>query len=443
MSRLHHITRREFLRRHAIASSALTLSPFFLERFAGVCQAGSGLTRVYKVQNGTYSQNISMLLSMMGGIGQFISPTDVVVIKGNAQWPNQGYTHTGCIKAVIDSILAIRGFSGEILICDNVQTYGISGQVGFDATVGNRARNWPDQNWNSLAAQYRANGKPVATKRWINDPNWRNPPAGLPCLSAWNPANGEGWGRYFLSYNGKPTYLSYAVFSSPLTAGRMIDIKQGVWENGSYTDRQVKTICMPTLNNHGAGAADNDCGITSAIKSFFGATEIHGGVNGTMASGTYYNIHSSGGLSNGWVIPQAVGELVATYLKTMFAPALYITSAIWSGSYDRTTQGVQTNTVLACDNPVTLDYVSCRDVISPYASWLNPDQNNQTRQQILGCMNQGIGTIDPTQFEVITYDFNNPTTTRLDIERKVREAKAGNATEQDVKGAIFQYMDGD
>jgi hypothetical protein len=132
-----------------------------------------------------------------------------------------------------------------------------------------------------------------------------------------------------------------------------------------------------------------------------------------MADGTYYNIHSSGGLSVGSVIPQAVGELVATYLKTMFALALYITSAIWSGRYDRTTTAAQTNTVLACANPVTLDYVSCRDIISPYASWLKPDQDNQTRQQILGCMNQGIGTVDPAHFEVITYDFNHPTTTRL------------------------------
>jgi hypothetical protein len=418
------------------------LSPFFLERMTAVCQAAGSLTRVYKVMNGADCfQNIAKLWELLGGPAAYINPTDVVVIKANGQWPNQGYTHTGCIKGVIDSILAIPGFSGEILICDNIQIYGISGQVGFDATVANRARNWPDQNWNSLAALYQASGKPVATKQWVNDPNWRNPPGALPCLSAWNPANGEGWSRYFLSYNGTPTYLSYPVFSSPVTAGRMIDLKNGVWENGSYTGRQVKTICMPTLNNHGQGAAE-DCGTSSAIKCFYGASEIHGGTNGTMAGGTYYNIHSSGGLANGYVIPQAVGELVATYLKTMFAPALYITSAMWSGWYDRTTTAAQTNTVLACLNPVTLDYVSSRDLMSPYASWCNPDQNTHTRTQILGCLNQGIGTIDPTQFEVITYDFNHPTITRLDVERKIQAFKAGQAADQDVKDVIKGYMDG-
>jgi HJR/Mrr/RecB family endonuclease len=115
---------------------------------------------------------------------------------------------------------------------------------------------------------------------------------------------------------------------------------------------------------------------------------------------------------------------------------------MWSGSYSRTGNATKTNTVLACTNPVTLDYVSCRDVISPYASWLNPDQNNNTRKQIMGCNSQGIGTIDPSMFEIVTFDFNHPTTTRLDINQKVRDFKAGTATQQDVKDVVSQYMQG-
>lgn len=100
----------------------------FLERMTAVCEAAGSLTRVYKVMNGADCfQNITKLWQLLDGPAKFIGPTDVVVMKGNAQWPNQGYTHTGCIKGVIDSILAIPGFSGEILICDNVQIYGMSG----------------------------------------------------------------------------------------------------------------------------------------------------------------------------------------------------------------------------------------------------------------------------------------------------------------------------
>ena len=51
---------------------------------------------------------------------------------------------------------------------------------------------------------------------------------------------------------------------------------------------------------------------------------------------------------------------------------------------------------------MTLDYVACRDVISPYAAWLNPDLNNNTRKQIVGCNSQGIGTIDPSMFQIVT-----------------------------------------
>jgi hypothetical protein len=107
---------------------------------------------------------------------------------------------------------------------------------------------------------------------------------------------------------------------------------------------------------------------------------------------------------------------------------------------------VATNTVLACTNPVTLDYISCRDVISSpvyapnYAPWLNPDQDNNTRKQILGCNSFGVGTIDPQKFEVISYDVNNPTFTRLDVERKIRDFKSGKATQQDAKDMVRAYL---
>ena len=250
------MSRRRFLRYNGIATSALTLSPFFLERLTAVCEAAASLTRVYKVMNGADCfQNMAKLWEMLGGPAAYIDPTDVVVIKGNAQWPNQGYTHTGCIKAVIDAILAIPGFSGEILLCDNIQGGGGGGGTyGFDVPASSRINNWPTMNWSELGNSYASQGKPVATVRWQNDSNWRSPQT-VPSFSAWNPANGNGWTRYFLKYNGRNTYLSAPVFQSPITPGRMIDVKKGVWENGSYTGRKVKAIFMPTLNNHGSAAA--------------------------------------------------------------------------------------------------------------------------------------------------------------------------------------------
>lgn len=427
-----NMTRREFFRRYGIASSAITLSPFFLERFANLGAALANRTRVYKVRNGDCFQNTAKLWELLGGPEKYIGTNDVVVIKGNAQWPNQGYTHTGCIKGIIDKILQIPGFSGEIYLCDNTTTGGKQGEWGFDATQGSRNHNWPNHNWNSLAVEYQANGKRVAAKKWMQGP-WRD--VTFPSFSGWNPADGEGWARSFFLYAGRPTYVSYPVFASSWVSGRMIDMKNGVWQGGSYTGQRVKTIFMPTLNNHGWGSEDY-AGVTSAIKSFFGATEVNVLENETWHG--YYHIHSSS-YSQGSA--QSAGELVGRYINTMYAPSLYVTAAMWCGHDSRTGDATETKTVLACENPVTLDYISCRDVISPYAPWLNPDQNNNTRRQILGCLGQGIGTIDPQMIEVIAYDFNNPTATRLDVDRKIRDHKAGRATLQEVKDVIRLYME--
>jgi len=440
------MSRRSFLRYFGVASSALTLSPFFLERMASVCQAAASLTRVYQVKNGDPFQNTAKLWEMLDGPAKYISPTDVVIIKGNAQWPNQGYTHTGCIKGVIDKILQIPNFSGEILICDNIQEGGRAGAYGFDATPNNRLNNWPEKNWSELAADYQAEGKPVATVQWQTDIAWRTPQEALPSYSVWDPTKGPGWTRYFLNANDLPTYLSYPVFESPLNPGRIIDIKKGVWEDGSYTGRKVKAIFMPTLNNHGIGSEDY-AGITSAIKSFFGATEIFHG-SPTYVSDDYVwngfnSIHScSFSQRQNPAAAEVAGQLVGAFIKQLYAPALYVTAAMYSGWYSRTDSSrvSATNTVLACENPVSLDYIACRDVISPYASWLNPDAANHTRQQLVGCASQGIGTLNPQQIDLFTFDFEHPTATRLDIERKIRDFKAGNATEQEVKDVIKLYM---
>src|SRR4030042_1129462 len=105
---------------------------------------------------------------------------------------------------------------------------------------------------------------------------------------------GEGWVRHFFDFEGRPTYISYPVFESQITPGRMIDMKNGVWESGNYTGRKVKAIFMPTLNNHGYGNSDY-AGITGAIKSFLGTTEIIGGGNDTVNYNGrgFYNYHGA------------------------------------------------------------------------------------------------------------------------------------------------------
>jgi len=420
------MTRRQFLRAFGIASGALTLAPRWWEGFARASVLASR-ERVYVVKNGDCFQNVSRLWELLDGVERWIAPTDVVVIKGNAQWSRQGYTHTGCIKGVVDEVLAMPGYDGEIHICDNVQ---VGSPYGFTATPGyQREHNWPDHNWNSLAAAYQSAGEPVAATQWLNSEG-----------DITGPADGPGWIRSYFPFYGRDSYFSYPVFASSLTPGRLIDMRYGVWEDDGYTGRDVKAIVMATLNNHGSGGEDY-AGVTSAIKSFLGATEMHNSWYSSTWNHNgqnHYHVHSTS-YSRGRA--DYAGELTAQYIRTMYAPVLYITAAIWSGHVSRTGDAVETKTVLAGTNPATLDYVACRDVISPHASWLDPDADNNTRRQITGCIAGGVGTIDPDLFEVVTYDFDNPTVTRLEIDRKIRDFRAGLASEAEVKALIQHYME--
>ena len=67
--------------------------------------------------------NVQAAFNLAGGIQRFIDQDDVVILKPNGQWPNQGYTLTQSMKALIDVIL-IRpgGFNGEIIIAEHVHS---------------------------------------------------------------------------------------------------------------------------------------------------------------------------------------------------------------------------------------------------------------------------------------------------------------------------------
>lgn len=383
------LNRRQFIKSAAAMLGATALpEPSFAS--AGINQGRALPNRVYVAKNGGYQQNTDKIWDMLGGPESYFGANDVIVIKGNGQWPNQGYTHTGCIKVVIDRILAMPGFSGEVLICDNVQEYGYPENTGFDVPVERRVHNWPDHNWDTLAAEYQTNGHPVAAVRWQTSPD-----------TITGPQDGEGWMRTFWSFHGEDTYYSYPVFQSPIS-GNLIDMKFGVWSGSGYTGQQVRTIVMPTLNNHGYMSSDY-AGVTSAIKSFIGATEIHDGQGATFQG--HSNWHRT---SFGRRRADYCGELTAMYTQQCYAPVLYITPAIWSGHESRTGGAIETDTVLACTNPATLDFVACRDVISPYAPYLDPTQSNNTQLQIQGCINAGLGSIDPGEMSIELFDFSVP-----------------------------------
>jgi uncharacterized protein (DUF362 family) len=75
---------------------------------------------LYRSINGTPAKNLIKLIEMMGGIEEIIGPDDVVVIKPNVQWWNQGVPNLLAITAFVDIVMnRSGGFRGEVIMAEN------------------------------------------------------------------------------------------------------------------------------------------------------------------------------------------------------------------------------------------------------------------------------------------------------------------------------------
>jgi hypothetical protein len=346
------------------------------------------------------------VIDMAGGITSFIDVDDVVVIKPNLQWKNQGYTHTEAAKALIEIVLnRPGGFSGEIIVAENIFGNEDSTHKGWAASPQNRVNNWPDMNYNELIAWFNSNGAPNVTAVKLISSNF-------PVVS--DPSQGHGFVAtdYTISNsggaNGRICRLYYPIIESSYS-GNLIDTKQGVWSGGAYTGQSVKLIFLPTLNNHGSAGQEDYAGATSAVKCHLGFVrdlwDTGGGTQGLHAIGYV-----------GWPLyPEAVGEAVGELITNVVQPTLYITVAEWSGWGGRTvTSGAEhTKTIGLCSDPVALDYWMGKNVLGPCnnsseASYLDPSNASNFRKTLEGCNSKGAGTINEAEMLVQIYDHDAP-----------------------------------
>lgn len=355
------------------------------------------ISNLYISKNGTPVTNMQKVIDMAGGIAKFIDQNDVVVLKPNLQWPCQGYTHTEATKALIDIILnRPGGFTGEVIIAENVQFQNVDDQTncGWAITGTARDRNWPDMNYNELVSGYTN-----ATAAKMINSTWPN---------ITGPFGGQGYvpHDYTISdspgANGRVCRLSYPVIQSTYS-GNLIDTKYGVWSGGSYTGQQVKLIFLPTLNNHGSGGWEDYSGATSAVKCHLGFVKLNADLGGNE------DLHTVGYNFN---VPRAVGEAVGELITNVIHPTLYITVAEWAGWGGRTDIWAdQTKTIGLCIDPVALDYWMGKNVLGPLAggqSFLDPSNDCNWRKTLEGCYAKGVGTLDESEMHVDVYDFDNP-----------------------------------
>jgi hypothetical protein len=264
---------------------------------------------------------------------------------------------------------------------------------------GNRVNNWPDMNYLELIADYQNHGFPNVTADPLYESGQGN----------WEKITGpemvgpgkQGWvhSSYTTVANGRTVELSYPIMRSSYS-DKLIDLKNGVWESGSYTGQNVKLIFLPNLNNHGSFNYEDYAGPTSALKTHIGVVDFENLSN--------YNLHNVG-YSNP-ISPQAMGESVGYLITQLLNPAFYMTCAEFTGYRSRTDPvAAQTRTVGLCTDPVTLDYWMCKYVMYPCASsqaFMNPDNNNNLRKALVGCNSKGVGTIVEAEMNVHLSDLS-------------------------------------
>lgn len=382
-------------------------------------------SQVFIARNGTPQENVARVIARMGGIERFIGPQDLVVLKPNAQWWNQGRTNLAAMKGFIDLVLGSPGFAGEVLICENHHFMDESlPEDGRDDIRGwthvseiNGDIDGVNHTLDSLVTLYRDAGRSNVSKRHWRDggpkPNvtWGNGRDGG--LVA-GPAEGDGyvWTEEEYTYSpllGLKTWkvrMSYPVFTSPYS-GITIDLKDGAYRRdgrggGAWLpDRPVKLVNFAVLNAHPR------TGVTSSVKNYMGITDLSCGYARLQPKGTY-TVHMCGGKFFRYAKAGPIGH----FMRSIRKADLNIVTAEWVGWGDRTdpSKATRSRAVLAGLDPIALDYVGAKRFVfalSGDRDHHDPGNRGSTIRKFLDLALEscGAGTLEEARMTVVDSDL--------------------------------------
>jgi hypothetical protein len=413
----HKESRREFLKKMIIAGGVLALGPKALADTPMHKITKDTFCTLYRSVNGTPENNTIKVIEMMGGIDKIIGSEDIVVIKPNVQWWNQGAPNLSTLKTFVDLIMERPGgFHGEVIVAENCHrgnTPWSSLSSGWAQTF-TRNSDIPDiHNLNDLSGLLKKQyGTRFSTVHWI-DITYGNKrvygpedgegyiycdgTGGVPLIKCENGGNGE---------NHRTTVMTYPIFSSD--KGTVIDFKNGIWDKNKYTGQSLRFVNFSALNHH-----STYCGATSAVKNYMGITDLSGGPDpsdGGILTGNHHNFHSFP--FNKWAPgpdPGMLGKAIGTFMKTVRKADMNITSAEWVGLSSRINLPVaRTRAVLACTDPVAIDYHAAKYIL--YSNSKIPIHNPDNKigplhQYLYNCAVSGSFVFDEEKVKVASYDF--------------------------------------
>ena len=329
---------------------------------------------IYRAVNGTPEQNLKKVIELMGGIERIIGSDDVVLIKPNVQWWNQGAPNLASLKVFVELLMERPGgFKGEVVIAENCHrgpTPWNSIESGWTCGFERNADLTNVSNYSELTQKLKDKYRDRFSTCHLID-------VGAGNKRVFGPSNGTGY-VYCDGSNGvaliqcengasgsnhRATIMTYPIMETD--KGTIIDFKNGIWEKGTYTEQPFRFINFAALNHH-----STYCGMTSAIKNYMGITDLSGGSdpnNGGRLTKNYFNFHSFP--FNKWSpgpSPGMLGKEIGTFMKTIRKADLNITTAEWVGLSSRTDPPVvQTKAVLASTDPVALDYHAAKYLLFP------------------------------------------------------------------------------
>jgi len=303
----------------------------------------------YPGENDNRHTGIDALLQLMGenglkfyrslqetelsGPSGMIQPDDIVLIKVNAQWKYRGCTNSDLIRGLIQSILDHPdGFRGEVAIFENGQGRG-------SLHCENTGSNYPDGEVHANA------NDEIQSFSYLVNNIFNDPRVSLYLL---DPVRGTFIGTDDHVTDGYRKYenVSYPCFTT--TGGHRVELFEGIWQGSGYS-QNLKLINVPVLKYHDTGGSE----ITASLKHFYGIV--------SMADG-YSNFRHYSGL----------GETCGKMFVSVRAPVLNIIDAIWvsfsslSGYPANTT--FRANQILACQDPVALDYWAAKYILYPISN---------------------------------------------------------------------------
>lgn len=374
--------------------------------------------RVFRCLNGTPAQSIEKILAMAGGVEGIVGLDDVVVIKPNGQWWNQGAPNLAALIALVGCIMERPGgFRGEVVLAENCHR----GPRPWEALSSAWARAFERNHELSQAGNLgeaaallkRRFGDRFALRHWVDvkagGRRVRGPEegdgyvycdgtGGVPLLRCDNGIEGPG---------RRETIMTYPVFTTD--RGTRIDFKNGIWDKGTYPGRPLKFINLSALNHH-----STYCGMTAAVKNYLGVADLSGGADphaGGRLTDRYCNFHSFP--FDKWApgpAPGMLGKEIAVFLRTVRRADLNIVTAEWIGLSSRTDPPVaRTRAVLASTDPVALDFHAAKYLLYPNSGIRLHDPENERgplNRYLRACSKEGGGIIDEAAVSVVTYDFS-------------------------------------